>query len=366
MGYELARDKQVIILEAESQPGYHTSGRSAAFYAESYGNKVVRAITTASKSFFLSPPDGFCDQDILSQSGAMHIARKDQLESLESLFQELSQGNASIFREDAKFAQERCSGLRPDYVSGCVWDPESSVIDVHTLLHGYLRGFKNRGGQIDLENRVSRLEYSGSVWVAQTAMGEFSAPIVINASGAWADKVAEMADLAGVGMSPMRRTVCMVEPGEVDISAWPLVIDADEDFYFKPDAGRLLLSPADETPFEPCDVWPDDLDVALAVERLEKATNIRVEQKIRNQWAGLRSFAPDRTPVVGYDANANGFFWLAGQGGYGMQTAPALSQSAAALVLGNELPGFVQDQGVDATDLHPNRLTESNTQERVL
>ena len=190
----------------------------------------------------------------------------------------------------------------------------------------------------------------------RTGGTSFAAPVVVNAAGAWADVVAELAGARPIGLQPMRRTALLVDPPEgVRIDDWPMVIDVEETFYFKPDAGLLLLSPADETPSPPCDAQPEALDVAVAIDRVQTATTLEV-RRVRHRWAGLRSFVADRAPVAGWDPEAAGFFWLAGQGGYGIQTAPAMARTAAALLQNEALPGDLVDAGVDPRALSPERL----------
>jgi D-arginine dehydrogenase len=206
-------------------------------------------------------------------------------------------------------------------------------IDVATLHQGYLAGLRRRGGQLVTDAGVTSLRRKAGVWTAATRAGAFAAPIVLNAAGAWADAVAALAGLAPLGLAPKRRTVALIPGPDLDFAAWPLVIEAGESFYFKPDAGRLLISPADETDSAPTDAQPEDLDVAIAVDRIERATTMSI-RRITHRWAGLRTFAPDRTPVCGFDPHADGFFWLAGQGGYGIQSAAALAKRTARLIGG--------------------------------
>jgi D-arginine dehydrogenase len=224
------------------------------------------------------------------------------------------------------------------------------------LHQAYLRKLREQGGLLMKSTRVDAIRRSADDWVVHAGQESFIAPILINAAGAWADQIASIASVAPIGLRPLRRTAILVDAPEGHaIEAWPLVIAADESFYFKPDAGRLLLSPADETLVDPGDVQPEEWDIAVAVDRVTAATDIEV-RRIRHRWAGLRTFAVDRSPVVGFDRAASGFFWLAGQGGYGVQTAPALALVAAALACDQPIPQVISDFGVDAADMTPRRL----------
>jgi D-arginine dehydrogenase len=250
-----------------------------------------------------------------------------------------------------------CPILRPDWVAGGLLDQSGHDMDVAAIHLGYLRLGRHAGLQIVTGAGAGTIERSAGSWHVRTAAGEFVAPVLVNATGAWADQVALAAGVQPIGLAPLRRTaVLLPAPAGHDLARWPMVIDAEEEFYFKPDAGKLLLSPANEDLMEPCDAMPDDIDVAIAVDRFEQATTVQVT-KVGHSWAGLRSFVADRSPVAGYAPDAAGFFWLAGQGGYGIQMAPALARAAAALLDGRALPDDIAQQGVTTADLSPERLT---------
>jgi D-arginine dehydrogenase len=251
-----------------------------------------------------------------------------------------------------------CPVLRPEYVHAAVLEPDASDVDVHALHQGFLRLFKHRGGVLVTDANVQRLNHGNAQWHALTSAGEFRATVVINAAGAWADNVATLAGVRTQKIQPCRRTAILAELPGLNPESWPMTIDIDETFYFKPDAGLLLISPADETAVDPCDVQPEELDIALAIDRVEQATTVKFT-RLRRKWAGLRSFAPDRVPVIGFDADCASFFWLAGQGGYGIQTAPAASQLAAALVRGEPLPGELC--GFDPRCVSPRRMLTGHT-----
>jgi D-arginine dehydrogenase len=355
-GAHLARTHRVAILERESQPGYHTTGRSAALFSEIYGNESVRALSRASRDFFFSPPDGFADGPLVKPRGALYIARAEQREEFDA-FIAAPDVAANTVRVSADDALRRCPVLKREAVAEALYEDAAHDVDVNALHQGYLRMLKQHGGQLVTEAGVTSLRYSGGMWMADTAAGEFSAPIVINAAGAWVDEIAKLAGVSPLGFQPLRRTAVLVPaPDNVKIDAWPMVIDVAEQFYFKPDAGALFLSPADETPSPPCDAQPDEMDVALAIDHIERATTLSI-RRIQSKWAGLRTFAPDRSLVAGFARGAKGFFWLAGQGGYGIQTAPAMGELAAALVRGEEIPSHIVAHGVDIRELSPERFT---------
>jgi D-arginine dehydrogenase len=351
----LAAEQRVLVLERESQPGYHSTGRSAALFSEIYGAEPVRALSRASREFLFSPSKSFVETPLVRRMGALHIASAEQLDDLEA-FARLPDIAPATHRASAAETLALCPILRPDCIAGGVYEPEAADVDVHGLHQGFLRQLRARGGRIMTDRPVEAVDYVQGRWLVRAAGESFSAPVLVNAAGAWADAIAELAGVATIGLQPMRRTALLVDPpADVVIDRWPMVIDVHEQFYFKPDAGQLLLSPADETPLGPCDVQPEEWDVAVAVERVEQVTSLEV-RRIKHKWAGLRSFVADRTPVAGYDPDAPGFFWLAGQGGYGIQTAPALSRLAAELVLGRAVPAELAAFGVDARDLAPERL----------
>jgi D-arginine dehydrogenase len=246
--------------------------------------------------------------------------------------------------------------MRRDYVADAYIEPEAMDIDVHTVHRGYLRGMTAKGGRIVTDAEVTGLSRDGAGWRVATRAGEFTAPVVVNAAGAWCDEVAKLAGIAPIGLVPKRRTAITFDPPQGQaIHDWPSMIDVDEQFYFKPDAGRILASPADETPMPPCDVQPDELDIAILVDRLEQATTLQVK-RIASKWAGLRSFVADKTLVAGFERGAPGFFWLAGQGGYGIQTSPTMARVAASLIAGKGLPPDLTDLGLTEATLAPARF----------
>lgn len=350
----LAPHCRVAVIERENQPGYHATGRSAALFSTIYGNAAVRALSRASRDFLYSPTAGFSDTPLVQPRGTLYIARADQCQVLQA-YAALPDVASAVHAVGPAQAQQLSPLLRPGYVQAALLEPDAVDIDVHALHQGYLRRLRQAGGTLQLDCGVTALRRQHAGWRVSAGEREFDAGVVVNAAGAWADALALLAGTASAGVQPLRRTALLVDaPAQIDTAAAPLTIDIDEQFYFKPDAGRVLLSPADETPSAACDAVPEDWDLAVAVDRIEQATQLDVRRVVRS-WAGLRSFAPDRTPVVGFDVAAPGFFWLAGQGGYGLQTAPALAALAAAQILGQPLPEALRAAGVDAAALDPQR-----------
>jgi D-arginine dehydrogenase len=354
--YELAAHGRVLILEQEDQPGYHTTGRSAALYAETYGNATVRALTTAGKGFYLDPPTGFTAHPLLLPRGVVFIGRADQRGSLDRFLEEVAGLRSNIRRLGVAELENRVPVFQPGYVADAVLDPDAMDIDVHGLHQGYLRGLKARGGRLLTNAPVHGLSRQADHWQVESKAGVFSAQVIVNAAGAWADEIGAMAGAKPIGLVPKRRTAIRFRPPSgLDIARWPSVIDADEQFYFRPDAGKIMASPADETPMPPCDVQPEDLDIAILVDRLEKVVTMPIP-RIENRWAGLRSFVADKTPVIGYDEQVQDFFWLAGQGGYGIQTAPGIARLVRALARHQPVPSDLADLGVTEGAVSPARL----------
>jgi D-arginine dehydrogenase len=352
----LAELGRVILLERESQPGYHSTGRSAALFSETYGNLAVRLLTRASRAYYEAQADGVAEHPILTPRGALFFAMPGQERLLAEMWAELSPRHPTMVHLDAAEARKLVPVLRPDKVVAAIHEPGEMDIDVHRLHGAYLRRLRLGGGRIVTDALVLALARRGGLWNASTPAGEFAAAVVVNAAGAWADQIAGLAGLPPVGIVAKRRTALIVAaPSGIDIAGWPITIDAAETGYFKPEAGKLLVSPADETPVPPCDVQPEELDVAIAVERLTERTTIEV-RRVERKWAGLRCFVADKTPVCGFDPLADGFFWLAGQGGYGIQTAEGLARSTAGLIAANRLPDDLAGLGLDPATLGPARF----------
>lgn len=351
----LAERGRVVVLERESAVGYHSTGRSAAVYSQMYGNDVIRALTRASRQHLFEPPPGFAAAPLVHKRAVLYFGLAHQRESLREF-----RAEGDIQRGTVEVSAQAAAALLPVFdatqLAGGVLDASAADLDVDALHQGFLRRARALGASVRLECTIQSIDAIDSGWSVATSQGLFTAPVVINAAGAWGDEVARLAGVEPVGLQPMRRTALLIDAPDVPgLADMPTAIAVDESFYFKPDAGLLLLSPADETPCEPCDVQPEELDVAIAVDRFETATGRQVG-RIRSRWAGLRVFSPDRSPVVGFEPSAPGFFWLVGQGGYGIQTAPALGRLAAALASRNPVPDDVVAAGVDVAALLPQRL----------
>ncbi|MDO5621661.1 MAG: FAD-binding oxidoreductase [Paracoccus sp. (in: a-proteobacteria)] len=325
----IAADAQVTVLEAESAMGYHSTGRSAALMVRNYGGPVLRELNFASVSF-LEQPEGVSDFSLLSPRGELIVAAPDELDAFESYLA----GSRGIERLNEAEALRYVPILRPERIAAAAIEHDAEDIDVDHMLQGFARLLRQRGGQIVTGVRVEAIRFDGRLWHVTAGGKTYQAPVVVNAAGGWADKLAEMAAVTPVGLQPMRRTACLIPaPDGYDITKWPMFVSASERFYAKPDAGKLMISAAEEDPVDPHDVWADDMVLAEGIDRFQQAVTIEVT-RVEHTWAGMRSFVSDRTPVVGFAPDAQGFFWLAGQGGYGIQTAPALSQLAADLISG--------------------------------
>ncbi len=347
---QLSAHCKVRLLEMENQPAYHSTGRSAAYFAPAYGNAVIRDITAASQPFFEEPPDGFTDVKLLNHRDSLFVAEKNQ--SIEALLQE----NPHLSALNNDQMTELVPILDKDKIDRGAHDSTGGDLDVDAIMQGFLRQIRAGDGELITDSKVTSLHFKSGIWTVTTSRGEFSAPVVINAAGAWADSIATLAGLKPLGIKPLRRTALLVDPPEsMDISDWPLVVGINETFYFKPVANQLLISPADETPTKPCDAQPEELDIAIAIDRVSQISNLEV-RKVNHSWAGLRSFAPDKTFVAGFDPNTSGFFWFAGHGGYGVQTAPALSDIACSLITGSCNLISVQEARAHADAISPNRF----------
>ncbi len=367
---ELSRDPTltVILLEQENQLAHHASGRSAAAFTESYGSPEIRAVTRASRPFLASPASittgepGLAPTDrtpeatespllhprrVLWVGEAAQVSTVESLLAAEPLVRPITEAEARTY----------CPALRPGWVAAAAAEDGAQDLDVAALFDRYRKVALRNGVSIVTGAGVHAAEPAGDGWVLRLTGGQDSATqvrTVVNAAGAWADRVAQACGVAPIGLRPLRRTVAIVSAGVVD-RGWPLVCEVAEAFYFRPEGDGLLISPADETPSQPCDARPAPEDVALALERANDATTLGLRH-VRTSWAGLRTFAADRNPVVGFDPAYPGFFWLAGQGGYGMQTAPGLARLAAALVRGEPVPDDLVAEGLDMTRLWPQRF----------
>lgn len=360
LGYRLAGQQKVLLLEREAQPGYHSTGRSAAMFMEAYGTPQIQALTRASRAFYEAPPQGFCEHPLLEPRGCLYVASLEQRTLLEQTHaQNLANGTeVSLLDRDAALAL--VPSLRGENLAGAVLEAGAMDLDVHALHQGFLRGYRAAGGELRCNAELIQAWYLDDLWQVQLGDGSrIQARQLVNAAGAWADRVAEQCGVARIGLQPCRRSAFTFPgPADQDFARWPTVIGVDESFYFKPDAGQLLGSPANADPVEPQDAAPEELDVALGIYNIEAMTTLAIRRP-SHTWAGLRSFVADGDLVIGFDVHAPAFFWLAAQGGYGIQSAAGASRLAADLLLGQPLcPGLVS-QGVAPERLSPARFQQS-------
>lgn len=363
VAYRLAHHgASVIVLEGESQPGYHSTGRSAALFMETYGTEHTRALTIASRDFFLNPPDGFVDAPILTPRGVLYIGTHGQEHLLDDTERAFRAQHLEVSRVTAQQAVEQVPCLRADKLIGGIYDHIASDMDVNGLHQGFLRGMTRRGAVLRTNAALQQASFHDGLWTLHVADGSpVRGRAVVNAAGAWADPVAELCGVAPLKIQPMRRSAFLFPaPEGVDVSHWPTVIGVDESFYFKPDAGVLLGSPANADPVAAHDVVAEELDIATGIYRIEEVSSLRIRRP-SHVWAGLRSFAPDHEFVIGWDDTAPAFFWLAGQGGYGIQTAAGASALADALLRHEAVPQWLTDFGVSADVVKPSRLRGCST-----
>ena len=354
--YWLSRYGQVLLLEQESQPGYHSTGRSAALFMESYGTPQVRALTMASRAFLQAPPDGFSEYPLLTPRGAMMVAEHGQDDMLRSHWDVMRQVTQKGRLLNMQEACDYFPVLRAEKILGGIYEPDASDMDVHSIHQGYLRGAKKNGAQLICDAQVTQIKRSSQVWHVQAGGHTYEARVLINAAGAWADAVAEMAGVNPIGLVPKRRSALIFEPPiGLNCAEWPMTIGIDESWYIKPDAGKLLGSPANADPVAPHDVQPEELDIAMAIDRIQTMTTLEIRRPLRT-WAGLRSFVADGDLVAGFDPQVENFFWVAAQGGYGIQTSAAMGECCAALARHQELPSHATSYGLTQSMLSPHRL----------
>jgi len=350
---EIAPHRAVLLLEAEAQPGYHTTGRSNAFWHATYGGPLIEPLTSASLDWLRTPPEDFADAGFLSPRGAITLARDEDSAALEAFVAGFASSGVALGRWDRAMLDAQVPGLRSIWTHA-VYEEGCYDIDVAAYHAACLRAARRGSGRIMTSARVEGLNRSKGVWQITTTHGEYTADIVVNAAGAWADVVAEMAGARPIGIQPYRRTIAQISVGAEVSADMPFVIDVNGGFYFKPESGSIWLSPHDETASPPCDAAPEELDIAIAIDRFECVVDWPV-RRVEHSWAGLRSFAPDRLPVYGFDAECAGFFWCAGQGGFGIQTAPAGAKLAAMLLTGRAPDPAIS--GIDPTLYAPGRFT---------
>jgi D-arginine dehydrogenase len=364
VGYFLSEHANVLVLEREAQPGVHSTGRSAALFSETYGGPQIRALTRASREFFERPPRGFVEHALLEPRGALVVATREQAAEVVLDYEAMRADTPSLQLLDAAALRARVPVLEPAFAQAGLFEPGAMDIDVNSLHQGFMRGLRQRGGRIECGVQILSMERARGEWLLEVVIRgaqpqTLHAPLIIDAAGAWADEVAALAGVAPLGLEPRRRSAFLFQPpAGVDTARWPFVTSVSEDFYFKPDAGLLLGSPANADPVAPHDVQPEDLDIALAIDRIEAATTMRIERPLR-PWAGLRSFVADGGLVGGFDPAARGFFWIAALGGYGIQTCAAMGEACAHLALGRALPPHLADAGLTAAMLGADRLRSS-------
>lgn len=345
LGAEIAARRKTLIIEAESQCGYHSTGRSAAFWLESYGGPKVAQLSAASRTFLEAPPPDFADHGFLRTRGDVHISREQ--------WAELPPG-IEARRLTRTELEQLIPGIRPEW-QFAVYEPACADIDVAGLHTAYLLRFRQSGGSVRTDAELERAMFSDGAWTIRLQDGgELTSAFLVNAAGAWADSVATSCDVRPLGIAPKRRTMVQLRVGRTGLRDLPLVNDVEGTFYFKGESdSSIWLSPHDEIATEPCDAAPEEIDVATAIHRFEQVVDWPVKQ-VERRWAGLRSFAPDRLPVYGFDADASGFFWCAGQGGFGIQTAPTAAKLAAAQLLGEPPDAVIAH--IDPATFSPRRF----------
>lgn len=359
IGYELAEHQRVGLLEMESTLAYHTTGRSAATWLGTYGNEPIRALTKASRDFLVKPPSEIYEVPLASPLGLLYIAGPTRAQAIRELYAEVIGLTPDVTIVDEAAALEYNPLLRPGFVDLAMVEPGALDVDVHELHTGYTRGLRNRGAEIVTSAKVVAAQHDGESWTLTTAAGDqFRAPLVVDAAGAWCDEMAGLLGAAPIGIRPLRRSIFMV-PAHDTVEHLPMTIDIDHQFYFKHDAGQYLCSPSDETPQPAGDAKPDELEIARAIEAINEATILDVRH-VRTAWAGLRSFTPDETPAVGFDPRVPGLFWYVGQGGYGIQTCPAMARLGASMILSRPVPEDIATTGLDVSQLDPARFTNAS------
>ncbi len=357
VAYHLARnapEARVGVFEAESTLTYHTTGRSAAVFIENYGALPIRPLTVASKSFYLHLVDG----PLLTVKGSLSVARPDQIDIMDSQLAEGRIINPDIAYVSLADTVALAPYLRPELIGAAIYEPEASGIDVAGLHQAFVRGFRANGGSIATTRRVDAARRVDDGWVIETTTTDVAADVIVNAAGAWGDLVATSAGIAPIGLEPKRRTAFMINSPIAGSEHGPLVANANHDWYTNPDGRQFLCSPADETPSDPCDARPEEIDIALAIDRINEATTLDI-RSITSSWAGLRTFSQDRSMVIGPDPDQPTFHWCVGQGGTGIQTAPGAGQLAADLITaGSPGPSF-EGLGLDLPRLLPDRFRHS-------
>lgn len=357
VAYFLAPHARVVVLEREQHAGVHSTGRSAALFSETYGSAQVRALSRATRPFLERPPEGFAQHPILSPRGTVIIGNSEQADAVQAMYEEMAPLGDGVRMVDGAWLRNRVPVLRPEAAEIGLFEPGSADIDVNELHQGFLRALRARGGKLRVNVAIRSIERGPGHWFVDAGDESFRAPLLVNAAGAWVDEVAALAGVAPIGIQPRRRSAFLFQPpSDVDTTHWPFVMDVEETFYFKPDAGLLMGCPANADPVSPHDVQPEELDIAMGIHRIEEATTMTIRRPTRT-WAGLRSFVADGDLVGGFAPGSNDFFWVAAQGGYGIQTSAAMGEACAHLVLGRPLPAHLEAAGITAQMLDPVRLS---------
>tara|TARA_B100001175_G_scaffold215732_1_gene183323 strand:+ start:115 stop:1248 length:1134 start_codon:yes stop_codon:yes gene_type:complete len=349
------RSLEIILVEAEDQLGYHTTGRSAALLLENDGTESTRSIVQASVDFLLNPPEGLTENVFVRPRDVMHIATFEQSASVDRFLEENSNGRIPTKEISKSEAKKRFPALREQGLDRVVVDEGAGDIDVHCLHQAYLNNFLKNGGQVKPSTRIDSATRNGDHWNLETKMGDIPVDLIVNAAGAWGDQVATRAGVEPVGLQPRRRTAFTVNSSEPNIQKWGMIADIDLQFYCKPDGQQLLCSLAEENPSEPCDAKHDEADVALAIERINAATTLDI-RSVQTAWTGLRTFAPDRSMVIGPDTTDDSFFWCVGQGGTGIMTSPGVGRLLADLFTAGKPSEHFYKTGLKQEDIFPNRF----------
>jgi D-arginine dehydrogenase len=353
--YELSNCGSVIVLEAENAPGYHSTGRSAAVLSENYGPAIWSRLVTASRSFLEKPPEGFSEAPLITPRGALFLASGSEGPQLRRHADDLAERGVKTEVMAPNDALRLCPVIRPEKFALALYEPDCLDIDTHALMSGYGRGIRRRGGVLVTNSRVERISREGVGWRLSTGSEEFVGGVVVNAAGGWVQEIARKAGFSYRNVVPFRRTAVTFDPpAGNDIKVWPMTFDVAETFYFKPEAGRIMVSPVDMAPSEPCDAQADELETAIAIDRIHTFTTMQVKT-ISHKWGGLRTFAPDHEPVIGPDPEAENFIWLAGQGGNGVMASQGAARLAASFAVRAAIPSDIASLGVAASDVSPAR-----------
>ena len=350
----LSRRTRVTLIDMEASLTYHTTGRSAAVFVRNYGEPPTRRLTAASERFFASNADGFSEVSLLSRRGTLMVATEEHVDALRREYADGVASGTDVRWLDATDIEQLVPVIKRTHRAAGIWEPGAQDMDVAAIHHAFVRMLRSNDGEILTRHPAAAIDRTSRGWRVSAADATIEADVIVNASGAWGDEVAALAGVEPVGLVPCRRTAFMIA-GTKESRHWPLVFGGRDEWYLRPDGDQIMCSPADETPSEPCDARPEEVDVALAIDRINTATTLEI-RSVRSQWAGLRTFAPDRAPVTGFDPESPGFFWLVGQGGTGIQTAPAAGRLAAGLMLDGAVPPDLAVASVDPETMDPARF----------